>query len=726
VIPPGIDHATLLTVKLLGGFRIGRDGGLDECQWPRRSAKTLIKVLSTWPGHSLHREQLIEMLWPGAEADSALNSLAKALHAARRSLEPDLEPRANSAYLSLTDAMVTLRTEHVLIDADAFEQLAQEARRRTDLASYEAAVAAYQGDLLPEDRYEDWCAQRRVYLAELHIRLMLEFADLLRQKGSWNESAEQLREILKVDPTREDVHRCLMRMYAEMGTPDQAVRQFLLCQDVLRRKLDVAPQPETTSLYEDVLASRIVADPPPELVAISPASASPASASPASASPEASVARKTAQPQTAPFVGREQLIQNLWDHLARGGGQKAGMVLIGGDNGVGKTRLLDEFAGRATELGATILWGGRTTQGSELARSTFAVALERYAAGLSASDRAELGRRYPALAHFVPSIGIDQRPPASDPGRYRLELSADVVRLLTDLGRSQPLVIVLGDLHRLDTFSLDLLPYLAQLAPPRSWLITATVRDGEIEPGTAMWRMLDTMLRERVCTKVELRCLSRRSSDELVRALHGTATPSEATLEQIFSATRGNPSLIKAMVSELVHCPPPHRPGPTADRDCCAHSRVRAITAKWTVSIDETARRVLGLAAAAESAVVSTAEFRLAAAALDPPISAPALFDALDRLFRMRAIEERDNGYACRYPIVRAALWDDLPLHRREQLRAALRAAQYPSDRDAIGRVMPEPASAKATRAGAVPECLRPRYQAADRRTPSRRVVAGL
>src|SRR5262252_2792051 len=111
----------LLSIRVLGGFRIDRgDGGVPVYQWARRSAKSLMKILATWPGHSLHREQLVDILWPGAETDSALNSLAKALHAARRALEPGLTPRATSAYLAMTDAMVSLNTEHVIVDADTF------------------------------------------------------------------------------------------------------------------------------------------------------------------------------------------------------------------------------------------------------------------------------------------------------------------------------------------------------------------------------------------------------------------------------------------------------------------------------------------------------------------------------------------------------------------------------------------------------------------------------
>ena len=223
----GSDAITPLRVRLLGGFRVERTGvGQAVSDWPRRSAKTLIKLLAVQPGHVLHREQVIDVLWPKVDAESALNSFGKALHVARRALEPKLPRRQDSAYLRLADAMLVLNTEHVVVDIDEFEQLAEDAIRRREIAAYEAAFAAYGGELLPEDRYESWCSERRSALAELHIRLLLGMAEALERRGSYSEAADQLRDVLQRDPTREAVHRQLMLLYAWMGTPDQAIRQF--------------------------------------------------------------------------------------------------------------------------------------------------------------------------------------------------------------------------------------------------------------------------------------------------------------------------------------------------------------------------------------------------------------------------------------------------------------------------------------------------------------------
>ena len=95
---PGLGTVPLVHVRLLGGFSVERaDLGRAVSDWQRRSAKTLTKLLAVQPGHVLHREQIIDILWSGVDAESALNSFGKALHAARRALEPELPRRRESA-----------------------------------------------------------------------------------------------------------------------------------------------------------------------------------------------------------------------------------------------------------------------------------------------------------------------------------------------------------------------------------------------------------------------------------------------------------------------------------------------------------------------------------------------------------------------------------------------------------------------------------------------------
>jgi DNA-binding SARP family transcriptional activator len=652
-----------LRIALLGGFNAERAGDPRPISgWQRRSAKTLLKILATHPRHALHREQIVELLWPGVEAESAFNSFGKALYAARHALEPDLLPRESSGYVRLTDSMVALATEHVAVDVDLFQQIAEKALQGGDIAAYESALAAYEGELLPEDRYEDWCAERREFLARLHLRLLLGLADALEQRRAFGASADRFREALQHDPTREAVHRRLIALYAQMGMRDQAVRQFHACEAVLRRELDLAPESATTALFQDVLANRV----PRQL------------ATPGS---EQVTLRSRRQPNEdtparTPFVGRQAVLRRLEEELARAEEGAGRLVLISGEPGVGKTRLAAELAALGRQRGASVFWGGRAGHANHLALSPFAVALENYVAGRSDRERHELARRYPALVRIVPSLGARTRPPLSGrPLDDPLYLISTIVRLLSDCALTGPVVLVLEDLHDLHGSTLDLLSYLALLAAERRWLIVGTFREEGLEVGSDLWRMVEAMTHEPMCPRVEISPLERPECDQLVRALLRGGV-SDAVLDHVYAWSHGHPLFVQELVrdmregGELVvtggswHLTPKHS-GRVPDR-------VRALVARRLALVEDGVRRVLALAAAS-GAEPSLSELRAGAAALQPPIPDAALYDALDRALQRRILVERNGVYAFRHPLFGPALYEDLPKHRRDELQAAVR-----------------------------------------------------
>jgi DNA-binding SARP family transcriptional activator len=665
---PGSNAITPLRVRLLGGFRVQpAAAGQAVSDWPRRSAKTLVKLLAVQPGHALHREQVIDVLWPKVDAESALNSFGKALHVARRALEPQLLRRQDSAYLRLADGMVVLNTQHVAVDTDEFEQLAEDALRGGKIAAYEAAFGAYGGELLPEDRYESWCSERRSALAELHIRLLFGIAEALERRGSYSEAADRLRDVLQRDPTREAVHRHLMLLYAWMGAPDQAVRQFHCCEAVLRQELDLAPQPETIALFDEMLASSL-----------------PLQRSGPDRMHGPADLRQSPPVQAAngcPFVGRERVIRHMLGQLMRRDGERPGMIVVSGETGVGKTRLLDEFAILASAQGAVTLCGGRGAHADQFACGAFAVALEDYAANRSEAERTELARAYPALARFVPSLGAGIPLPAPAPDLhdyYYLDFFPSIVQFLMDLARTKPVLLVLGDLNEADAVGLDLIRYLAHLAVGTPLLLVGALRDPDIEVDPGFPQMIEAMTRERLWLRVDLHCLSRQATDQLVHAMLPRAHVNDHILAQIYAQSRGNALFVRELVEGMnVHGTPVAADEACPDLSWLAArlpARRRILIGMRLALMDEPLRRVLGLAAAVGANEISLSQLRSGVAALEPPVDIPVLFDALDRALRLRLLEERGEGYAFRHPVVRAALYDCLPRHRRDELRAALTA----------------------------------------------------
>jgi predicted ATPase len=147
-------------IRLLGGFEAAVDGVPAEDRWRLRKARELAKLLALARGHRLHREQVMEALWPERSPIAAANNLNQVVHVARRVLGPDA--------VATQGELLELVAE---VDVDEFERAAAEARRTPSPAAYRRALELYGGELLPENRYDDWCAARREELDALHAEL---------------------------------------------------------------------------------------------------------------------------------------------------------------------------------------------------------------------------------------------------------------------------------------------------------------------------------------------------------------------------------------------------------------------------------------------------------------------------------------------------------------------------------------------------------------------------
>jgi predicted ATPase len=157
-------------IELLGGFSAVADGRpVPEGAWRLKKARELVKLLALAPQHRLHREQAMDTFWREKGPDAAANNLHQALHVARRALGADA--------IELRDELLHLGAA-VTVDVDDFELAAADARRTGTPAAYRAALALYGGELLPENRYDDWVEGRRDELAELSAGLADELGEL--------------------------------------------------------------------------------------------------------------------------------------------------------------------------------------------------------------------------------------------------------------------------------------------------------------------------------------------------------------------------------------------------------------------------------------------------------------------------------------------------------------------------------------------------------------------
>jgi predicted ATPase/DNA-binding SARP family transcriptional activator len=324
----------VLCVRLLGAFSIARgDQLVPDDGWRLRKARTLVKLLALAPDRRLHADQAVELLWPDRDPAAGRNNLHQAIFAARRAL--DSVGADGRARLDLADDLIAFSADApVEIDVVAFEQAAASARESRDPSAYRAALDAYGGELLPEDRYEEWTGPRREALRELRRELGIELAELLAAEDP-AAAIGLLRDVLVDDPLCEPAHRSLMRLYAESGRRQEALAQYQELKRGLRREFEDEPDDETRLLYRELLTRGGEA----EAGTDSEDERAPA---------EAPLALPT---QLTSFIGRER---ELTEAAALLRGSK--LLSLTGAGGCGKTRLALELAAQRYEDFADGVW----------------------------------------------------------------------------------------------------------------------------------------------------------------------------------------------------------------------------------------------------------------------------------------------------------------------------------------------------------------------------------
>src|SRR5215218_9681381 len=252
--PQGGGAPQTLRIWLLGGFRISVGSrSIAEEEWHLRKAGSLLKVLALSPGHRLHREQAMELLWPELDPKAALNNLHYALHVARRTLEPSAG--AASGYLHLRGESLALSPAGpVWVDVEAFEEAATTARHALDPAAYRAAIDLYSGELLPQDRYEPWAEERRAQLRGVYLSLLVEVAGFYEERKEFGEAIEALEKVVAEDLAHEGAHVELMRLYALLGRRREALGQYERLRDALLREFGSEPEAATVRLHEEIWA----------------------------------------------------------------------------------------------------------------------------------------------------------------------------------------------------------------------------------------------------------------------------------------------------------------------------------------------------------------------------------------------------------------------------------------------------------------------------------------
>jgi PAS domain S-box-containing protein len=247
-----------LQLFTLGGFGIVMAGrSVDVAKWKRKQAVTLLKYLITQLGRPVHRERLLDCLWPGVDRRRGLGRLKVTMYYLRHEL------RANGMrdeVVKTIDHSYLLRRDAVWVDVDVFERLVTEGRALQDRAQWSNALdrfaeaqRLYRGDYLEEEIFSDWCAEERERLHELYLEVLARAAECHTELVQYAEVVQIYRKALVFDPCRERIHYLLMECLVKSGRPDLALAQYRHCQQVLAREFDTQPLLETQRLYQQIL-----------------------------------------------------------------------------------------------------------------------------------------------------------------------------------------------------------------------------------------------------------------------------------------------------------------------------------------------------------------------------------------------------------------------------------------------------------------------------------------
>lgn len=234
-------------LRTLGDLSL-RDAAGAAVRLKARKSLLLLACLAAAPDRRSTRERLAAMLWPDRGDEQARNSLRTALSDIRRELGDAVETDGDTLVLALsvvdTD-IASLRRRARDADADADDG--------HPLGDF------FAGDFLAGEDFGDaddgWLAARRAEFAELAAVILQRRIDRLREAGDFARAVADARDLLSLDPFREESHRLLMRLYAQNGERSRAIAQFRTCRAILRAELDVEPSPETAALADEIALS---------------------------------------------------------------------------------------------------------------------------------------------------------------------------------------------------------------------------------------------------------------------------------------------------------------------------------------------------------------------------------------------------------------------------------------------------------------------------------------
>ncbi|WP_280264878.1 ATP-binding protein [Nocardia wallacei] len=341
------------------------------------------------------------------------------------------------------------------------------------------------------------------------------------------------------------------------------------------------------------------------------------------------------------LVGRAAEVTQLAEAVAD---DRVSAVLIGGEAGIGKSRLIAEFGGRLDPSVHLLIGRCPEFGGAATAFAPFMAALRTAVRRLGVDEVAAALPPRPALARWLPQLAVRSGLPVGEPDGTRL--FGEVLMLLEQWGAARPVVLVLEDLHWADQGTRELLAFLVANLSQREVLLVGTYRPAESAP---LREWVARLRRDPAVRVIVPRSLTRHEVGRQLAALLGSE-PEPAVISQVSERSGGNPLFVEALSRS-----PEQIPADMTD-----------LLLSFVSGLSDTGRAVL----AAAAVIGSPVRHDTLAALTDLP--AASLLVAVRELSDRQLLLTSETGYEFRHVLIRQAVYENLLPAERARMHAGL------------------------------------------------------